>query len=160
MNVWYMSAYDQPRGHSPRTFEFSKELVRRGHHVTMFTNGYCHFTHSERLRPDEKWRVETVDDIRIVWLKTVPYRGNGVGRGLNMLSNAWRSLGAARALRATPEVIIGPSVPTLTGWAACRLAAHYRVPFIFEVRDVWPNALVDNGGLSRSGGVYHLLRHI
>jgi glycosyltransferase involved in cell wall biosynthesis len=160
MKVWYMSAYDQPQGQSPRTFEFSKELVRRGHDVTMFTNGYCHFTHSERLRSDEKWRIETVDGIRIVWLKTVPYRGNGVGRGLNMLSNGWRSLRAARALSATPDVIIGPSVPTLTGWAACHLAKDYQVPFIFEVRDVWPDSLVDNGGLSRSSAVYHVFRYI
>lgn len=155
-----MSAYDQPLGQSPRTFEFSRELVRRGHDVTMFTNGYCHFTHRERLRSDEKWRIETVEGIRIVWLKTIAYRGNGVGRGLNMLSNVWRSLQAARALAATPDIIIGPSVPTLTGWAASHLAERYRVPFVFEVRDVWPDSLVDNGGLSRSSVVYHAFRHI
>ncbi|MDP3163936.1 MAG: glycosyltransferase family 4 protein [Hydrogenophaga sp.] len=160
MKVWYVSAYDQPRGQSTRTYDFSRELVRRGHEVTMFTNGFCHFTHTDRLRPDEQWRVEMVDGIRVVWLKTRPYRGNGGGRGLNMLDNVRRILQVSKVLGDQPDVVLGPSVPTLTGWAAARLAQRYRVPFIFEVRDVWPDALVDIGGLSRSSPVYHAFRHL
>lgn len=160
MKVWYVSAYDQPRGQSTRTYDYSRELVRRGHDVTMFTNGFCHFTHTERLLPDERWRVEMVDGIRVVWLKTRPYKGNGAGRGLNMLDNAWRTLQASKALGDRPDVVLGPSVPTLTGWAAARLAQRYRVPFIFEVRDVWPDALVDIGGLKKNSLVYHAFRYI
>lgn len=160
MKVWYCSAYDQPRGQSTRTYDYSRELVRRGHEVTIFTNGFCHFMHTERLRPDELWRVEMVDGIRVVWLKTRPYKGNGAGRGLNMLDNVWRMLKASKALGDRPDVVLGPSVPTLTGWAAARLAQRYRVPFIFEVRDVWPDALVDMGGLKKSSLFYHGFRHI
>lgn len=160
MKIWYVSAYDQPRGQSPRTYDFSAELVRRGHEVTMFTNGYCHFTHNERLRDAELWRVEMVDGIRVVWLKTRPYVGNGLGRGLNMLDNARRVLQSSKALGDRPDVILGPSVPLLTGWAAARLANRYRAPFIFEVRDVWPDALVDIGGLKNNSLLYHVFRHV
>ena len=96
MKIWYVASYDQPKGQSTRTYDFSKELVRRGHEVTMFTNGYCHFTQKERLRDDELWRVEMVDGIRVVWLKTRPYVGNGMGRGLNMLDNVRRVLQSSR----------------------------------------------------------------
>lgn len=126
----------------------------------MFTNGYCHFTHTERLRADELWRVEMVDGIRVVWLKTRPYVGNGLGRGLNMLDNMRRVLQASKALGDSPDVVLGPSVPLLTGWAAAKLADRYRVPFIFEVRDVWPDALVDMGGLSKGGLTYRVFRYI
>lgn len=160
MKVWYVAAYDQPRGQSPRTYDFSLELVRRGHEVTMFTNGYCHFTHKERLRDDELWRVEMIDGIRVVWLKTRPYAGNGLGRGLNMLDNVRRVLQSSKALGDRPDVVLGPSVPLLTGWAAARLADRYRVPFIFEVRDVWPDALVDIGGLKKNGLTYRVFRHV
>ena len=160
MRIWYLSAYDQPRGQSTRTYDFSRELVRRGHNVTMFTNSYCHFTHVERLLPRERFRVEMVDGIRVIWLKTRPYRGNGLGRGLNMLDNVWRTLRASKALNDRPDVVLGPSVPTLTGWAASWLATRFHVPFIFEVRDVWPDALVDVGGLSKKSVVYYGLRHV
>ena len=121
MKVWYVSAYDQPKGQSTRTYDYSRELVARGHDVTMFCNGYCHFTGREHLNPGEAWRVEFVDGIRVVWLRTYHYRGNGVGRGLNMLTNVWRLIRATRALGLRPDVVLGPSVPLLTGFF-CSLA--------------------------------------
>jgi glycosyltransferase involved in cell wall biosynthesis len=160
MRIWYLSAYDQPGGQSTRTHDFSRELVRRGHEVTFFTNGFCHFKHTERLNPEESWRIEMEDGIRVVWLKTHHYRGNGVGRGLNMLDNCRRILQASKELEDKPDVVLGPSVPLLTGWAAARLADSYGVPFIFEVRDVWPDALVDIGGLSKKSPLYHAFRYI
>lgn len=160
MNIWYLSAYDQPKGQSSRTYDFSRELVKRGHQVTMFTNSYCHFTHVERLEPEEKWKVEDIDGIRVVWLKTIHYKGNGVKRGLNMLSNAWRALEVSRSLPEKPDVVIGPSVPLGTGWAASRIARMKRAAFVFEVRDVWPQALVDLGALRNNSIPYKLLRYL
>ncbi len=155
-----MSAYDQPKGQSTRTYDYSRELVRNGHDVTMFCNSYCHFTHREYLDPGEAWRVEFVDGIRVVWLRTYHYTGNGVGRGLNMLSNLWRLLRVSTALGLRPDIVLGPSVPLLTGWGAMYVARKFDVPFVFEVRDVWPDALVDIGGLKRSSVVYHVFRLI
>ena len=158
MNIWYLSAHDQPKGISSRTYDYSRELVRRGHRVTMFTNSYCHFTHRERLAPREKWRTEEIDGIRVIWLKTIPYTGNGWRRGANMLSNAFRSLEVAQTLPDKPDVVVGPSVPLGTGWAASRIAVMKEAAFVFEVRDVWPIALVDDGGLSRRSPVYFAFR--
>ncbi len=160
MNIWYLSAHDQPKGRSSRTYDFSLELVGRGHQVTMFTNSYCHWTYEERLDRHEKWRVEEIDGIRVVWLRTIHYSGNGMGRGLNMISNAWRSIQASRSLSDRPDVVIGPSVPLGTGWAASRIAKTKEAAFVFEVRDVWPIALVYDGGLSRNSPVYYSFRAI
>jgi glycosyltransferase involved in cell wall biosynthesis len=160
MNIWYLSAHDQPKGQSSRTYDFALELTKRGHHVTMFTNSYCHFTHVERLAPHEKWRIEEIDGIRIVWLRTIHYIGNGWKRGANMLSNAWRSIRVAHTLMDKPDVVLGPSVPLLTGWAALRIARTSGAAFIFEVRDVWPIVLVDDGGLSKLSPVYFGFRVI
>ena len=137
MNIWYLSAHDQPKGQSARTYEFSRELVKRGHQVTMFTNSYCHWTHVERLAPREKWRVEEIDGIRVIWLRTIHYTGNNWRRGANMLSNAWRSIQVARALSDKPDVVIGPSVPLWTGWAASKIAGMKGSAFVFEVSGRW-----------------------
>ena len=160
MNIWYLSAHDQPKGLSSRTYDFSRELVNRGHRVTMLTNSYCHFTHVERLAPHEKWRIEEVDGIRVIWLRTIHYTGNSWGRGANMVSNAWRSLQVARSLSDKPDVVIGPSVPLGTGYAALEIAKSKGAAFVFEVRDVWPIALVDDGGLSKRNPVYYSFRFL
>ncbi len=57
MKIWYLSAHDQPRGQSARTDNFARELQRRGHQLTIFTNSYCHWTHVDRLPPEERWRI-------------------------------------------------------------------------------------------------------
>ena len=160
MNIWYLSAHDQPKGQSSRTYDFSRELVKRGHQVTMFTNSYCHWTHVERLTPREKWRIEEIDGIRVVWLRTIHYTGNGWGRGANMLSNAYRSIQVSRILSDKPDVVIGPSVPLGTGWAASKIAEMRNASFVFEVRDVWPIALVYDGSLSKRNPLYHAFRFL
>lgn len=160
MNIWYLSAYDQPKGQSSRTYDFSRELVKRGHQVTMFTNSYCHFTHEERLAPAEKWRIEDIEGLKVVWLKTFHYTGNDWRRAANMLSNVWRAGQVARILSDSPDVVIGPSVPMLTGWAALRIARKKRAAFVFEIRDIWPQALVDLGALSKTSLAYYLLRYL
>lgn len=160
MNIWYLSAYDQPKGQSSRTYDFAMEMVKRGHQVTMFTNSYCHWTHNERLSHKEKWRVEEIDGIRVVWLKTFHYDGNGWRRGVNMLFNIWRIFQFTRKLSERPDVVIGPSVPLGTGWIAQKIAQKTGAAFVYEIRDVWPIALVYNGGLAQNSFVYYTFRFI
>lgn len=160
MIIWFFSAYDQPRGHSSRTYDFSLELKNRGHKVTMFTNSYCHWTHQCRLKPSEKWRIEDIDGIRVIWLRTIHYIDSGMMRGLNMVSNAWRCIQVSRILQEKPDVVVGPSVPLLTGWAASIVAELKEAAFVFEVRDIWPLALVESGGLSKKNPIYYVLRYL
>lgn len=42
-----------------------------------------------------------------------------------------------------PDIIIGSSVHPFAVWAAERLADKYKIPFCFEVRDLWPQTLID-----------------
>lgn len=158
MNIWYISAYDQPAGQSPRTYEFAIELVKRGHEVTFFTNSYCHFTGRQKLSPGELWREERVSGIRVVWLKVPAFKGNGVGRGANMLWNYLRAVSVSKSLDGKPDVVIGPTVPLMTGLAAARIARRHSVPFVLEIRDVWPIALVYNGGMKSGDVVYRVFR--
>jgi glycosyltransferase involved in cell wall biosynthesis len=47
-----------------------------------------------------------------------------------------------------PDVVIGSSPHLLTPLAACLVAQHYGVPFVMEVRDLWPQTIIDMGELS------------
>ena len=158
MNIWFLSAYDQPKGISSRTYDFSKELVSRGHQVTFMTNSYCHWTYSEKLNPSEKYRIEEIDGIKVAWLKTFPYKGNSIGRGLNMITNFFRILQVSKIIKGKPDIIIGPSVPIASGWAAYLLSKKYKCKFIFEIRDIWPLALVNSGGIKKYGLIYLVFR--
>ncbi len=160
MNIWFFSAHEHPKSHTSRTYDFSQELIKRGHQVSIFTNSYCHRTHIERLSKNEKWRVENIDKIRVIWLKTIHYSGNGLRRGMNMISYAWRANQFVKTLIDNPDVIVGDSVPPVAGLIASYIASKTKAAFVYQIRDVWPIALVYDGGLSRISPVYYIFRII
>lgn len=61
---------------------------------------------------------------------------------------AWKAERLARRLP-RPDVVYGISTPLTVGWAALRVARHFDVPFVFEVRDLWPDFPVEMGSLPR-----------
>jgi glycosyltransferase involved in cell wall biosynthesis len=79
------------------------------------------------------------------WLYSTPYRANDWRRYANMTS--FMTTAAAAGLRASPppDVVIGSSPHLLTGLAAWTLAKKHHAPFVFEVRDMWPDMLEQLG---------------
>lgn len=95
----------------------------------------------------ELFKQEVEDGVHFVWVRTPAYRNNDWRRALNMVAFAPRVLKVARGWP-RPDVIMGTSPPLFAAWAGARLARMYRVPFVFEVRDLWPQTLIDVGRMS------------
>ena len=92
-----------------------------------------------------------VDGIRVMMLRVPKYDGNGARRVANM-----SAFGAAAALPTTTrelppaDIVIGSSVHPLAAWAGACQAKRMRVPFVFEIRDLWPETLISLGRIERS----------
>lgn len=158
MKIWFFSVYDAPRGHSSRTFDYSLELVKLGHEVTFFASSFNHFSQKNNLDARETHRIENVEGVRVVWLKTFPYKDNGLGRLINAFSFIYRAILVEKTCFNNPDVVFGPSVPLFLGVAASWIAGHRKARFVFEVRDIWPQALIDLGLISKNGLAKHFLR--
>jgi len=157
--VWMLSAYDQPGGNSPRTAQFAEYLASCNNNVVFFTNNYCHFKKRNTSTPRGLWHRQKLKNYTVVWLNTLPYKSNtGVGRVLNMVDNFLRICLAATAIDERPDIIIGPSVPITTGLAGCLIACVMRVPFVYEIRDLWPDSLVDLQALRHGSISYKILK--
>lgn len=149
MKIWLINHYavtpEHPGG--TRHYDLAKALNARGHDVTVIASSFHYATFSETRTydADEVVRDERVDGVRFVWIKTAPYRGNGFGRVRSMLEFAWK----LRRLRVIglprPDVIVGSTVHLFAVYGAYRLAGTLRVPFVMEVRDIWPRTLVEMG---------------
>lgn len=59
-----------------------------------------------------------------------------------------------------PHVVYGSSPHLLAALAGELLARWWRVPFVLEIRDVWPKILTEIGGMSESDSVYRVLRKL
>jgi glycosyltransferase involved in cell wall biosynthesis len=160
MNVWIINHYaDTPDRPATRTFDLSRQLVQRGHSVTIFAAGFSHYSFKEeRIRPGEVAREENWAGVRFVWLKTFPYRENGWRRMLNMATFAWRAFWCAMRLREKPDVIIGVTVHPLAALCGYAVSVARRARFFFEVTDLWPETLIDIGSLSSKSATAWAMR--
>jgi len=59
-----------------------------------------------------------------------------------------------------PDVVIGSCVHPYAVDAARRLAGRYGARFVYEIRDIWPESLLDVGGLTRWNPIYWDFRRI
>lgn len=160
MNIWIFNHYagtsDYP---STRHYDLSKELVGKGYSVTIFASGF-HYQKfvEERLQPGEKWKIQDYDGVKFVWVRTFPYKGNEWRRIVNMLSYAWRVILIGRKLDDRPDVIIGSCVHPFAVLSAYIVSKIKKSRFFFEVRDLWPQTLIDIGALSEKSLVAWGLR--
>ncbi len=161
MRIWILNHYAVPLDGAggTRHATLARYLQQRGHEVTIFASATPHGQARAFDLPDGDLYVDRMyEGVRFRFVRTTPYR-NTVQRFVNMLSYR-QSVCRATADLPAPEVIIGSCVHLHAADAGLRLARCFGVPFVFEVRDVWPESLVDVGALSTRHPIYWYLRHI
>ena len=64
----------------------AKELMRKGHTVTIIASSFRHNVGTDEISAEgQMWKKEILDGVPFVWIKTPPYKGNGLDRIWNML---------------------------------------------------------------------------
>jgi glycosyltransferase involved in cell wall biosynthesis len=146
LNIQYYMHYLPGEGTagSQQPVALARMLAGRGHDVTVL---------SSDLNLDTGGREEPLDmavgggRLRILRLPSPQDgRGSNLQRMKAYLTFMRRVKRRAMALE-RPDAIVGSIQPLFTGWAAMRVAAKKRSPFLLEVRDLWPDALVVKGAL-------------
>jgi len=135
----YFFTPDQAGG--TRSYEMAKRLVSRGHKVTMVTSG---FGVASSMR---KRKVTLEDGFEVIYLPVSMTNDMSVVK--RMISFALFSLRASWCGLTLPcDLVFATSTPltiTLPGMLA---ALRWRVPYVFEVRDMWPDVPIALGALT------------
>lgn len=136
--LYFHQHFSTPRGATgTRSYEMAQRLIRRGHTVTMVCGSYD----SARTGLDGPFvngrRRGTVDGIDVIELE-LPY-ANAYGfwrRSWTFLRFALRSV--ALALREPADLVFATTTPLTAGIPGIAARWIRRKPFVFEVRDLWP----------------------
>ncbi|NPA77117.1 MAG: glycosyltransferase family 4 protein [Candidatus Diapherotrites archaeon] len=164
MNIWLVNHYaiSPQQAGGTRHYTLARELVQRGHQVTIIASSFDHTTRREaHLHDGSPSRLEAIDGVRFMWLRTPPYTGNSARRLWNTVVFSRNVLKLKpMVLGGKPDVIVGSSPHLFAAWAAERQARRHEVPFVFEVRDLWPQSLIDLGSFSESHPFVRMLERI
>lgn len=148
MRIWLANHYAVPNNIAgiTRHYELAYEWATKNKADVVLWN--TNFVHPRRtyVTPEEKKGFDQPDNLELTWLWSFPHKKNDVRRMMNMASFTVNFF--LRALfRKKPDIMVGSSPHIFTPFAACILAKLKRVPFIVEIRDLWPDSLTEMGGL-------------
>jgi glycosyltransferase involved in cell wall biosynthesis len=123
-----------------RSYEQARRLVARGHTVHVITTD---------ITPGKRalgWRRTEDDGVHVHWY-SVPYSNNmSYARRLRAFAE-FMVLAAAKAVALRGDLVFATSTPLTVAVPGVVAARLRRVPFVFEVRDLWPEVPIEMGAL-------------
>jgi glycosyltransferase involved in cell wall biosynthesis len=150
MKILFFSHYFYPEGNAPasRVHALTKHWVEQGHEVTVVTcvpnvpDGVVYEGYKNRLYQKEV--INGVNVIRI-WTFLAPNKGT-VRRIANYISYMSSAILSTLFIK-RHDVMIATSPQFFCGWAGVLLKylSLKRIPFVLEIRDIWPESIVAVG---------------
>lgn len=163
MNVLVVSQFFAPEMGAPaaRFHDFGKLLIDRGHRVTVLTgfpnspSGVVPAAYRGRLA-----MTETIDGITVLrgWLFASPKLSKAT-KAAGFASFAASASLQAVLRRVRPDVVVATSPPPTVGVPGIVLSRRLGVPLVFDVRDIWPEAIAASGRL-QSGSLIRVLERL
>lgn len=138
MNILYIHQYfktpKEPGG--TRSYWLAQELIKNGHQVTMITAD---------PQAKQKKEVIMVDGIKVIYLKEAYSQDMSIATRLKaFLGFVWKSITEARKHK-NIDLVIATSTPLTVGITALYMKWFKKIPYIFEVRDLWPEVPIQMG---------------
>ena len=166
-SLWLINQFantpDLP-GHT-RHYDIAVGLNKRSWEVDVFASDFnLSERRFKRLKGIQLYLIENIFEIRWFWIRVFPYSKNDWKRSMNMLSfcihifiTLFFKLQIEKPHNQKIDCILASS-PQLPAAFICLLIAKlFKIPFVFEVRDLWPQVLIDQGGKSPKSLLVRLL---
>ena len=123
-----------------RSYEQARRLVARGHTVHVVT------TDITGAKGHPGWRQTEDDGVRVHWYP-VPYSNHmSYARRLRAFAD-FMALATVKAAALRADLVFATSTPLTVAVPGVLAARLRRVPFVFEVRDLWPEVPIEMGAL-------------
>ncbi len=153
MHILFLTDNFPPEANAPasRTFEHCRAWVRAGHQVTVITcapnfpKGKIFDGYRNRL-----WQSEELDGIRVIRVWTYIVSNEGlVKRILDYLSYMLSAIISSAFVHGV-DLVVGTSPQFFTACAAYVVSRYKRIPYVFELRDLWPESIKAVGAMRDS----------
>lgn len=148
--LWYISKYfspETPMTPGGRGWFLMRELATAGHLPVVITSDSNNLIEVPDLQT--KVTIEEQDGVRLVWLKTLKYKvAKSPSRILSWFHFEWNLFWLDKKELPRPDAIVVSSLSLLTVLSGVYLKRKYACLLVFEVRDIWPLTITEEGGVS------------
>jgi glycosyltransferase involved in cell wall biosynthesis len=159
--IWIINHYAGETffDHGGRHYWFAKYLKKKGYKPVVFVCNAKHGVKDQWIETKDLWTEKQADEIGVpyVFVYAPTYEGNGKDRIVNMVSfyrNVQKAGKQYAKLHGKPDVIIASSVHPLTLVAGIKLAKHFGIKCISEVRDLWPESIFAYSGRIKNNSLF------
>lgn len=153
MHILFLTDNFPPEVNAPasRTFEHCREWVKNGQRVTVIT-GAPNFPTGKVFAgyKNKLWQTEEMDGIRVIRVWTYITANEGFQRRVLDYVSFMVSAVIAAFFVAKVDVVIGTSPQFFTALGAWIVSVYKRRPFVFELRDLWPESIRVVGAMKDS----------
>jgi|SRR5690606_31894804 len=152
MNILIINHYAgaPSKGMEYRHYYLAKEWQKLGHNVLIVCASFTHLR-SNQFKIKKDYQYCSVEGVNYLILKANNYSDNDYKRLLNILtfitrlSFYWKRI--EREFK--PDIIISSSTYVFDIYSAKKMSLKSNAKLIFEVKDLWPLAIVETAGYSR-----------
>ncbi len=160
VRVLFLSHFYPPEmgGAAARISGLAKWLVKFGHKVTVIT-GYPNYPTGKVYHEykNKKNKIEFIDGVQIIRSKVLPVSYQSIlVRLLNYFTLFFTALWNGIRKRNNFDIIIASSPPLTIGILGLILSKIYKIPWIFDIRDIWPDVAVEAGMIIEDGIIHKL----
>jgi len=152
---------EDSEGGGSRWNEMSKIWSREGHKVTVIA-GTAHYMDSDHGGNRKKFITEKInrDQVKVIRCRVSgKYNSNFAGRLWAYFSFTFSSIWAGIFYAKNKyDIILVTSPPLFVGITAVVLSRLKRIPYVFEVRDLWPESAIDTGVLTNKWLIWFACR--
>lgn len=156
----FISMHYRPEPCDTRTSVLAREMARRGHRSTVLTSfpnyPFGKVYEGYRQRP---WQREEIEGVDVVRVPMFPDHSRSIKRrGLSYVSFGASAALLGPLLTKRPDLVWIHHPPLTTGLAGWWLSKLKRVPFVYEIHDLWPETLKSTGMVNESGATRAIRR--
>lgn len=149
--IWYISKYASPPRYAKapsRLFYLAREVKNLGNQVRLITSDANHFTNIPET--GKLYNDELQDGVKITWIYTKKYQKTAsLARILSWLDFEWKLFRMPIRKERKPDVVIVSSLSIFTIIYGYYLKQRFNSFLVFEIRDIWPLTLIEEGGFSK-----------
>ncbi len=150
MNIWCISKYASvpSYGTAARLFYLTKEFINLGHNAILITSDANHLAKFPKTK--KKYNFEEIENVPTYWIKTKKYtKTASFARILSWFDFEKNLFRFPKEKLVKPDIVLVSSLSLLSIFYGYYLKKKYKSFLIFEIRDIWPLTMTEEGNFSK-----------